>query len=46
MRVVVDTNVLVYLTLSSEFTALADALYKKEQQWAAPILWRWATATA
>lgn len=38
--IVADTNTLVYLALPSDFAPLADALYEKDQHWAAPVLWR------
>jgi predicted nucleic acid-binding protein len=38
--IVVDANVLAYLLLPYEFSARADALYKKDSEWAAPIFWR------
>lgn len=38
--IVVDTNVLAYLLLPYEFSARADALYKRDPNWAAPIFWR------
>ena len=38
--IVVDTNILSYFYLNSEFTDLAEKLYKKEPVWAAPLLWR------
>jgi predicted nucleic acid-binding protein len=38
--IVVDTNVLAYLLLPYESSAQADALYKRDPAWAAPIFWR------
>jgi predicted nucleic acid-binding protein len=38
--IVVDTNVLAYFFLPYEFSAAADALFKRDPDWAAPILWR------
>jgi predicted nucleic acid-binding protein len=38
--IVVDTNVVAYLLLPYEFSAQADALYKRDPAWAAPIFWR------
>ena len=38
--IVVDTNILAYLYLPGEFTAQAEALLRKEPEWAAPMLWR------
>ena len=38
--IVVDTNVLAYLLLPYEFSAQADALFKRDPEWVAPILWR------
>ena len=38
--IVVDTNVLAYLYLPSEYTAHAEALLERDSQWVAPMLWR------
>lgn len=38
--IVVDTNIVAYLLLPSEYSPQADALYKRDPEWAAPILWR------
>jgi len=38
--IVVDTNVLAYLLLPYEFSPQADALFKRDPEWMAPILWR------
>ena len=38
--IVVDSNVLAYLYLPGERTADAEALYEKDPEWAAPVLWR------
>ncbi|NOY69243.1 MAG: type II toxin-antitoxin system VapC family toxin [Deltaproteobacteria bacterium] len=38
--IVVDTNVISYFYLSSEYSELAEQLFKKMPYWAAPILWR------
>ena len=38
--IVVDTNVLAYLYLPSEYTAHAEALLRQDSQWAAPLFWR------
>jgi predicted nucleic acid-binding protein len=38
--IVVDSNVLAYLYLPSEFTPAAEALLLNEPVWAAPTLWR------
>ena len=38
--IVVDTNVLAYFDLPGEHTAAAEALFQKDADWAAPILWR------
>lgn len=38
--IVVDSNVLAYLYLPGEHTVHAEALLKKDSQWAAPVLWR------
>ena len=38
--IVVDSNVLIYLYLPTEYTANAEALLARDPEWAAPILWR------
>jgi len=38
--IVVDTNIISYFYLNSEFTELIEKLYSKEPVWAAPLLWR------
>ena len=38
--IIVDSNVLAYLYLPGEYTARAEALLKRDSDWAAPILWR------
>lgn len=38
--IVVDTNVLAYLLLPYKYSPRADALFKRDPEWVAPILWR------
>ena len=38
--IVVDTNVVAYLYLESDFTARAEEQLRKDPDWAVPILWR------
>ena len=38
--IVVDTNIIGYLFLSSEQSPLAEHALRKDSEWAAPILWR------
>lgn len=38
--IVVDTNILAYFLLPYEFSPRADALFNRDPDWAAPILWR------
>ncbi len=38
--IVVDTNIIGYLFLSSEHSLLAERALKKDSEWAAPVLWR------
>jgi predicted nucleic acid-binding protein len=38
--IVVDTNVLAYLLLPFEHSPQADKLFKRDPDWAVPILWR------
>ena len=38
--IVVDTNIVAYLYLESEFTARAEAQLRADPDWAVPVLWR------
>ena len=38
--IVLDTNVISYFYLTSEYSALAEQLFLKNSSWAAPLLWR------
>jgi predicted nucleic acid-binding protein len=38
--IVVDTSILAYFLLPYEFSPQADALFKRDPEWAAPIFWR------
>lgn len=38
--IVVDTNILAYFFLPSDFTPAAEALYARDSDWVAPVLWR------
>jgi predicted nucleic acid-binding protein len=38
--IVADTNILAYLYLPCEHTALIEQLLRQEPEWAAPVLWR------
>jgi len=38
--IVVDTNIISYLYLPTEYSILAERLLKRESQWAAPVLWK------
>jgi predicted nucleic acid-binding protein len=38
--IVVDTNIVAYLYLESEFTARAEAQLRSDPEWAVPLLWR------
>lgn len=38
--IVADSNVLAYLYLPGEYTAVAEALMDHDPDWAAPVLWR------
>lgn len=40
--IVVDTNIISYLLIPNErYNDLADALYRKDNNWIAPVLWRY-----
>ena len=43
--IVVDSNVLAYLYLPGDYTALAEALLEHDHEWAGPVLWRSEFAT-
>jgi len=38
--IVADTNLLFYLLVPSSFTRQAEEVYRKDPDWAAPLLWR------
>ena len=38
--IVVDTNVIAYYWIKSEFNDLAVKLFEKDNRWVAPYLWR------
>ena len=38
--IVVDTNVISYFYLASEYSELAEQLFLKAPSWSAPLLWR------
>jgi predicted nucleic acid-binding protein len=38
--IVVDTNVITYLLLPTPVTPAAETLYRRDPDWAAPVLWR------
>lgn len=38
--IVVDTNLIVYLLLASERSAQAEQAFRRDPEWAAPLLWR------
>lgn len=38
--IVVDTNIISYFYLTSEFSELAEELYQKNPDWIVPLLWR------
>jgi predicted nucleic acid-binding protein len=38
--IVADTNLLVYLLLPGAYTDVADKVWQKDADWAAPVLWR------
>ena len=38
--IVADTNIISYLLLPTSYSNSVDTLYKKDSEWAAPILWK------
>ncbi len=38
--IVVDTNLIAYFFLHGEYSDLAEKAFRKDSQWAAPLLWR------
>lgn len=38
--IVVDTNIISYLLLPTDFTKKAEILFTRDPDWAAPMLWR------
>ncbi|MEN8753989.1 MAG: type II toxin-antitoxin system VapC family toxin [Desulfobacterales bacterium] len=38
--IAVDTNIISYLFIEGEFTALSEKAFQKDHHWVAPFLWR------
>ncbi len=38
--IVVDTNIISYFYLNSDYSSLAEQVFKKDPVWSAPLLWR------
>ena len=38
--IVVDTNIIAYMTFSTPYSPIVSALYQKDPVWEAPLLWK------
>ncbi len=38
--IVVDTNIITYLFLPTDYTEQAEQLFRQARMWTAPVLWR------
>jgi predicted nucleic acid-binding protein len=38
--IVVDTNIISYFYLNSEYSSLTEKVFRKDPVWAAPLLWK------
>ncbi|MEA1867632.1 MAG: type II toxin-antitoxin system VapC family toxin [Thermodesulfobacteriota bacterium] len=38
--IVVDTNIISYFYLNSDYSSLAEQIFKRDPIWSAPLLWR------
>lgn len=38
--IVVDTNIIAYLVINSEYSGMAVRVFKKDPNWACPVLWQ------
>ena len=38
--IVVDTNIISYFYLNSEYSALAEQIFQKDSEWVVPLLWK------
>ena len=38
--IVVDTNIIVYMTFATQYSSVVSSLHEKNSVWEAPLLWK------